>query len=414
MALMPRDAQAPGSPLDAAATLDRIRRDTPGVQHRVHLNNAGAGLMPSGVLAVMQEHLELEANIGAYEAADRAGDAMAAVYASVARLIRADRGEIALLPNATMAWQMAFYALPFGAGDRILTARTEYAANLVAYAQVARRTGARVEIIPDDEAGETDPQALATMLDDRVKLVAMSWIPSNGGLVNPVAEIGALTQRHGIPFLVDACQAAGHLDIDVDAIGCDMLTAAGRKFLRGPRGTGFLYVRRGLLETLEPPMIDHFGAPWVSDGYRLRDDARRFETWERNVAAQLGLGAAVDYALALGPQRIEARCRKLAARLRTALEGVPGLTLRDLGSDRSAIVSATLRDLDPAFVRDTLYRQGINVHVSKPASTPVDARDRALPPLLRLSPHYYNTEAEIDRFVAALTALCACRAGAGR
>jgi len=328
---------------------------------------------------------------------------MAAVYASIARLINAQTDEIALTENATVAWQGAFYAQKFAPGDRILTARAEYAANYVAFLQVARRTGTTIEIVPDDEHGALDPAALEAMLDERVKLIAITWIPTNGGLVNPAAAVGRIARRHGIPYLLDACQAVGQMPIDVTEIGCDMLAATGRKFLRGPRGTGFLYIRRAFLETIEPAMIDHFGAPWAAvDRYELRPDARRFETWERNVAARLGLGAAVDYALHLGMDRIEARCRELADRLRTELARQPRIIMHDLGSRRAAIVSFSIEGLPAEDAKAALAAQSINVSVSKPASTLADASARSLPTLLRASPHYYNSDGEIERFLDVL------------
>lgn len=388
--------------------LERLRADTPGVAHRTHLNNAGAALMPRPVLAAMTEHLRREAEIGGYEAAEAAQASLEGVYGSVARLIGAGRDEVALVENATVAWQMAFYALArsFRPGERILTARAEYAANYVAMLQVAERTGAVIEVIPDDPRGVLDPEALRRMLDERVRLIAVTWVPTNGGLVNPAAAIGRLAQAHGIPFLLDACQAVGQMPVEVAALGCDLLAATGRKFLRGPRGTGFLYVRRGLLATLEPAMIDHFGAPWVAPGsYRLRPDARRFETWESCYAARLGLGAAVDYAQALGLEAIAARCRRLARRLREGLAGMAGVRLHDLGPDPAAIVSFTLDRVTADEVKARCAAAGINVSVSRPSSTLLDASARGLPPLVRASPHYYNSEAEIDRALATIHAL---------
>ena len=391
-------------PLDLA----RLRADTPGVAHRVHLNNAGAALMPQPVLDAMLGHLRREAEIGGYEAAAEAQDKVDGVYAAVARLIGADLDEIALVENATVAWQMAFYALAvdFRPGDRILTARAEYAANYMAFLQTARRTGAVIDVVPDDADGATDPDALAAMLDARVRLIALTWIPTNGGLVNPAAAIGRIARAHGIPYLLDACQAVGQMPVDVAELGCDFRSATGRKFLRGPRGTGFLYVRRDRLAGLEPAMVDHHGAVWTApDAYELRPDARRFESWENSYAAQLGLGAAADHALALGLDVIAARCRALAGRLRAGLAALPGVALHDLGRDPAAIVSFTLAHADAAAVKARCAEAGINLSVSQPSSTLLDATARGLPPVVRASPHYYNSDEEIDRALEVIEAV---------
>ena len=386
--------------------IDRIRADTPAAQRLVYLHNAGAALMPTSVVAAMKQHIDLESEIGGYAAADREADRLEAVYGSVARLLNAAPDEIAFVENATVAWQMAFYALSFRKGDRILTAEAEYAANYVAFLQVAKRTGAVIDVVPSDASGELDVHALQRMIDARVKLIAITWVPTNGGLVNPAAAIGQIARARGIPYLLDACQAIGQMAVDVDAIGCDMLSATGRKFLRGPRGTGFLYVRRTMLDRLEPPMIDHFGAPWVSrDEYRLRDDARRFETWENNYAARLGLGAAVDYALGVGMDPIEQRCRTLANRLRSGLATLPGITIRDLGRAPGAIVSFTMDGHEADAVVGRAAAAGITIGASDPSSTRIDAEARSLPPVVRASPHYYNTDAEIDRLIAHLADL---------
>ena len=394
-------------PMDGITHLDleRLRADTPGVAHRVHLNNAGAGLMPRPVLEAMHGHLRREAEIGGYEAADEAAARLDGVYDSVARLVGAGRDEIALMENATVAWQMAFYglALAMRPGDRILTARAEYAANYVAFLQVARRVGVAIEVVPDDQDGVLDPEALRRMIDDRVRLIAITWIPTNGGLVNPAGAVGRVAREFGVPYLLDACQAVGQMPVDVAALGCDMLSATGRKFLRGPRGTGFLYIRRELLRGLEPPMIDHFGAPWVAaDGYRLRDDARRFETWENNYAARLGLGVAVDYALAVGLEAVEARCRALAALLRDGLHHMPRARLHDLGRDPAAIVSFSIDGIEAEAIKASCTAAGVNVSTSRPSSTLLDATARSLPTLVRTSPHYYNSEEEIERLLAVL------------
>jgi selenocysteine lyase/cysteine desulfurase len=386
--------------------IDRIRADTPAAARLAYLHNAGAALMPTPVVTAMKAHIDLESEIGGYAAADHESDRLEAVYGSVARLLNAAPDEIALMENATIAWQMAFYALPFRKGDRILTAEAEYAANYVAFLQVAKRTGAIIDVVPSDASGELDVHALERMIDERVKLIAITWVPTNGGLVNPAAAVGKIARAHNIPYLLDACQAVGQMAVDVEAIGCDMLSATGRKFLRGPRGTGFLYVRRPLLQQLEPPMIDHFAAPWVSrDAYQLRDDARRFETWENNYAARLGLGVAVDYALAIGLDPIEQRCRLLADRLRNGLAAIRGVTIRDLGRAPGAIVSFTMDGYEAKAIVSSAAAAGITIGASDPASTRIDAEVRALPPVVRASPHYYNTEADIDRLIGHIWSL---------
>jgi selenocysteine lyase/cysteine desulfurase len=236
------------------------------------------------------------------------------------------------------------------------------------------------------------------MIDDRVELISITWIPTNGGLVNPAAEVGRVARAHGIPYLLDACQAVGQLPVDVAEIGCDFLSATGRNFLRGPRGTGFLYVRRAMMADLEPPMIDMFGATWTGpESYVLRDDARRFETWENNYAARLGLGAAADYAMAIGIEAIRARAFALAEALRAALRAIPGVALHDLGPKPCAIVSFSLAGFDGGAVKAQLRAQGVNVSRSRPSSTLLDAKARSLPDLVRASPHYYNSEDEIAR-----------------
>ncbi|MEK6205913.1 MAG: aminotransferase class V-fold PLP-dependent enzyme, partial [Amylibacter sp.] len=265
--------------------IEKIRAETPGVAHSTHLLAAGSALMPQCVVDAVIKYTELEARIGGYEAEAEQDEVLSRVYDSVATHLGARRHEIALVPNATVAWCHAFYAMPLKLGDRILTCEAEYAANYVAMLQRAKRDGVIIDVIPSDAFGVVDLDALESMIDDRIALIAMTWVPTNGGLVNPAAEVGKIAKKHGIPYLLDACQAVGQMPVNVTDLGCDFLSATGRKFMRGPRGTGFLYVAEKWLKTLEPVMIDLFSAPWVStDAYELRDDARRFETWENSYA----------------------------------------------------------------------------------------------------------------------------------
>ena len=367
----------------------------------IHLNSAGASLMPRCVLETQIEHLQLEASLGGYEAKSRENERIEAVYDSVARLVVCDRDEVAIVENATVGWMMAFYSIPFEAGDRILTAEAEYASNYLAFLQIARERGVVVETIPSTDSGEVCVDSLRAMIDERVRLISITHVPTNGGLVNPVEAIGAVARDNDIFYIVDACQSAGQIVLDVDAIQCDVLTATSRKFLRGPRGVGFLYVRRAILDNLHPPMIDLYPARWVAaDQYELRADARRFENWESNYAAKLGLGRAIDYALYIGVDVIQQEVTRLSALLRDLLAAVSGVTLQDIGQRKCGIVTFSVAGVAAAEIKTYLREHRIQVSVSSPASTLIDARRRQLPDLVRSGVHYFNTDEELEALVA--------------
>ncbi|MEU4822420.1 aminotransferase class V-fold PLP-dependent enzyme [Actinomadura citrea] len=382
--------------------IDKVRSDTPGCARVAHLNNAGAALPPRPVIDAVTGHFELESLIGGYEAAEQNEAPIAHFYDAVARLLGARPDEIAFVENATRAWDMAFYAIPFADGDRILTTTSEYSSNAIAYQHVAAAKGARVEVVPDEPDGTLSLDALeAELAKGDVRLVSLNHIPTHNGLINPAAEVGRLCRAHGVLYLLDACQSVGHLSVDVGEIGCDILSATGRKFLRGPRGTGFLYVRRDILRTLVPPFLDLQAADWKApDGFEMREDARRFETWERHVAGQIALGVAADYAADLGTARIEDRVLGLAARLREELAARPGITVLDRGARPSGIVTFTVDGRDPAAVKAAARERGVNVNVTDPISHGYDPHAR--PAAVRASVHYYNTDEELERLLSVL------------
>jgi cysteine desulfurase/selenocysteine lyase len=398
----------------------RARRETPGSARVAHLNNAGAALPPSSVTETVIAHLRLEATIGGYEAAAAAAEQIEGTYHALARLIGCRMEEIAVTENATRAWDMAFYAIPFRPGDRILTGRAEYASNVIAFLQVARRTGAVVEVVDDDEHGQLCVADLRRRLEGKgsrdgrsgeAKLIAITHVPTQGGLVNPAEEVGALAREAGVLFLLDACQSVGQLPLDVQRIGCDFLSATGRKYLRGPRGTGFLYARSSVVDHLEPPFLDLHAATWTSpEHYEIQPGARRFESWETNYAAKIGLGVAADYALSWGLDAIEARITALAEGLRDRLRAVDGVRVHDQGRRRCGIVTFTVDGVPAPEVQRHLAESGVNTSVTYASSARFDLPRRDLPELVRASVHYYNTGEELDRLINTLPA---CRLNSG-
>ncbi|GGO96057.1 aminotransferase class V-fold PLP-dependent enzyme [Wenjunlia tyrosinilytica] len=391
--------------LDSDFDLARARVETPGVHHVVHLNNAGASLAPQVVVDAVTDHLRTEALVGAYEAAERAQSAIDRAHGGIAELLNCRTEEVAILDSASRAWGMALASIPLMAGDRVLASPVEYGGNHVSLLHLTQRVGALLETLPVDNTGMVDVDELHNQLDERVRLIAVTHVPMHDGLVNPVARIGRLARAHGVLSLVDACQSVGQMPVNVRELDCDLLVGCGRKFLRGPRGTGFLYVRQELAHELTPPILGLDGVEWSSGTYRLAPGARRFETWESNCASRIGLGVAVDYALGWGVDRTWQRVRQLAEGLRRNVAGIPGVTVEDRGRERCGTVALTFEGLRPDRVRAALGRAGINTWVCLPNAACVDMQARRLDSLLRVSVHYYNSQEELDRLCSELESL---------
>lgn len=383
------------------------RAQTPGCAHVLHLNHAGASLLSQPTLDAVVGHLRLESEIGGYEAAAMASAAVEHTYDALASLLGCTPDEVALSDSATRSWTSAVYALPLSAGDRVITTRAEYGSNAIALLQLQRRTGCEIVLVEDDEHGQVDLDALSIALDhERVALVSLTHVPTQSGLVNPAADVGRLCRDAGALFVLDACQSAGQLPLDVSELGCHILTGNGRKFLRGPRGTGFLYVDRALVEQLEPPVLDMFGATWVApERYELRPGARRFELWEADIAGRIGLGVAVDQALSCGLDAIADRTTALAVGLRERLAEIPAVTVQDRGTHLCAIVTFTVDGVPAQQVADRLRAEGINVSTAVATSAQLDLPHRGLDAVVRASVHYITIDEELDRFAVAVAAL---------
>jgi selenocysteine lyase/cysteine desulfurase len=396
---------------------ERVRRwrlDTPGCAARnhliplIHLNNAGAALMPRPVIDAIHRHIDLEAEIGGYEAEDAVAERVEETYGLVGALFGARAENVALVENATVAVAQALSAFDFQPGDVLVTTHHDYTSNQLMYLALAERLGVEVRRADDLPGGGVDPDSVRRLIaHPRCRLAALTWVPTNSGLVQPAEEVGAICEEAGVPYLVDGCQAVGQLPVDVGRLRCDFLAGTARKFLRGPRGIGFLYVSGRMLEHGAYPLsVDMRGAGLVDAGtFTLAPGARRFENWEYSYALVLGLGEAARYAAAVGPEGGQ-RALALAGHLREKLAALPGVRLMDRGPRLCAIVTAEIAGWPAAGdLMRRLRARGINTSASVSGRGPFNAPGAEGISVLRISPHYYNTLEEIDTAVSEIAAV---------
>ena len=381
----------------------QFRRDTPGASERIHFNNAGCSLPVAATIETLTSYIEKEARTGGYETARDYTAALDQVYSSVAKLINASPDEIAFTESATRAWDTALYSIPFKKGDIILTGGLEYVSNNIGYAHLVNRFGVEIQSIPEESNGEISITALQNRIDSKVKLIGLTHIATNNGIVQPAAAVGAVAKAAGIPYLLDACQSVGHVPVDVQEIGCDFLSATGRKYLRGPRGTGFLYVRKAMLEKTDPPFLDMHAAQWIGNNeYTIRPDAKRFESWEYSAALRLAMGTAIDYAIQVNPVNYYPYIESLANYLRERLQQIPGIALHHFFGKGCGIITFTTPGFDCIAIRDALFKRNINVSATGPLEGYWQDAKPPVPSLVRASLHYYNTTEEVDLFIQEL------------
>ena len=380
--------------------IDQLRAATPGVKNVLHFNNAGCSLPIKEVVDIITEYLQLEAMVGGYEAKELHQNTIDQFYHQAAKLINAYPDEIAIVGNASEGFNKALYAIPFQPGDIILTSEVEYGNNYINFLNLKKQKGIKIQIIPNDEFGNIMLDKMEEMISPQVKLVAITQIPTNSGLIVPVEKIGAIAKKNNILFLLDACQSIGHIPVDVEKIQCDFLATTSRKYLRGPRGLGFMYVRKGVLEKLNPPSLDMVTAHWDdAQNYHLDYDVKMFENWEKSYALVLGFSKALSYLNELGVENTWNRIKYLAHILREKLNAIEGVKVMDIGHQQCGIISFVMDEIPPEDLQKVLLKQNVNISVSARFSTVIDMDKRGLKSINRASIHYYNTEEEIDFFI---------------
>ncbi len=385
--------------------LINVRKDTPGCAGKIHFNNAGASLMPTVVIDSIQDYISFEAVTGGYETEDIKSHEIKGFYKALGELINCKPENIAFTSSATNSFARALSSIPFQEGDTILIANEDYISNQLAFLSLQKRFGIKILRAASSIHGGVDIVDMERLMDiHKPKLVSLTHVPTNSGLIQPIEEVGKLCRERGILYLVDACQSAGQLPLDVNKIQCDFLSATFRKFLRGPRGAGFLFIADRVLEQgLEPLFIDMRGAHWTApDQYLPQPDAKRFEDWEFPYALLVGAKVAVEYALSIGIRNIEERNAVLCSTLRNAISALPEIKILDTGTRLSSIITLKIPGWQPNEFMEALRKKNINTSISYREYGLIDFINKGVDWALRVSPHYFNTEEEVGIFMQAL------------
>lgn len=381
----------------------KLRSDSPTHENYVHFDNAGSSLMPDTVYNALSRYQQMERCLGGYAAQEKYIDLLQSFYTGVADLIGAKPSEIAYMESATRAWCLAFYGLPLSEGDEVITHSSEFTSNYLSFLQLSKRRGIKLRIADSDLTGQVDTESVRSLITDKTKVIAITHVPAQTGLINPVLEIGEIAKSNNLIYVLDACQSIGQLDVRVDKIGCDILTATGRKYLRGPRGTGFLYVSERVLDQIEPQFIDLSVATFLAeDDFKFTSGTKRFETYESNFAGRAALATAINYANQTGLKEIEERVLSLAGDLRKRLQSIPGIQMQDLGKQKSGIVTFTKSGVEETNIKPYFNKRQITISHIPAKYSPLDLDRRKISSVIRASVHYFNLESELDIFANAV------------
>ncbi|MBO6503946.1 MAG: aminotransferase class V-fold PLP-dependent enzyme [Kordiimonadaceae bacterium] len=386
--------------------LSRVREQTPGVSGRIHLDNCGSALMAQPVIDEISAVFQREIAVGGYVAQEQQADKLSSSYNLLAELFDGHADDFAFVGSAVDGWTKAFYSVPFEPGDNIVTAYNEYCSNYVAYLQVAKLRGVEIRVARQADAGGIDLNHLNELVDSRTRLISISHMPSSSGEINQVQDVGLIAREKGVLYQLDACQSAGHIPVSIADIGCDIMTGTSRKFLRGPRGIGFLYVNEKARSLMEPVVLTNQSAEWsAQDAYSLRQDTKVFEAWERSVTNQLGFAVAIQYLLDLGVEKATNQIANNATYLRKQLPNVKGVRVECPPNAVSAIITLNKDGLTPSDIKSRLEKQAIGVQVASVVHTRLDLEARGIESAVRVSPHYYTSQSDMDGFLNALEAL---------
>ena len=386
--------------------IERIRSDTPGCKTKIHFNNAGSSLNPRCVTSAVINYLDREQVIGSYEAAEESKNLVDNFYTNFSDLLNCDKSEISFIENSTRAWELAIHSINWTTGDQIITGENEYGSNYLGLLHLARQKSLGIVTIPNGDDGLISLNHLEQSINTRTKLIALTHIASQRGDIQPAASVGAIARKHSVLFLLDACQSVGQLNLDTQAINCDFLCGSGRKYLRGPRGTGFLFAKSKTLKILEPIFLDLHSATWNDlESYEFVKNAKMFECWERNVGAMIGLATAVNYLSNLGTDAVENRIKQLSSSLTAGLSEFKDVTLLEKSIFHSGIITFTKSSVDATDLKDKLKKVNINISVCKQKNARLDLGKECTGDVNRASLHYYNTEQEITRFLQELKKL---------